>query len=59
MFQALEEANHSSSNPNSARGHRGHDSTIGIREIDMLNKQFQEQMAERVKDLEMQVMTKE
>lgn len=58
MFQALEESNnHPSSGANSARGRI--DPSIGAKEIDLLNKQFQEQMAERVKDLETQVMTKE
>jgi len=67
MFQALDEAannNNSvnqssnalaqqlSSAPNSGRSHRD-------RDIEMLNRQYQEQMAERVKELELQVMTKE
>jgi hypothetical protein len=58
MFQALDD---SSGAPNSARnrGDNGSSPSIGSREIDILNRQFHEQMAERVKDLEMQVMTKE
>ena len=62
MFQALDDANNNmnqSSNalaqisaPNSARSHRD-------RDIEILNRQYQEQMAERVKELELQVMTKE
>lgn len=57
MFQALEEANNGGHNtPKSARKV---DPSIGSKEIDILNKQFQEQMAERVKDLELQLMTKE
>ena len=61
MFQALDEANNHSaissnavqlSAPNSSRSHRD-------RDIELLNRQYQEQMADRVKELEMQLMTKE
>jgi hypothetical protein len=38
--------------PNSSRSHRD-------RDIELLNRQYQEQMADRVKELEMQLMTKE
>jgi hypothetical protein len=61
MFQALDEANNhlatpnnvaQLSAPNSSRSHRD-------RDIELLNRQYQEQMADRVKELEMQLMTKE
>ena len=62
MFQALEDGGANAgvrdslqlptSGPNSGRSHRD-------RELDLLNKQFQEQQAERVKELETLVMSKE
>lgn len=52
MFQALDDTA-AKDGPHSARSQHKHDPSLGSREIDMLHKQYQEQMAERVKDLEM------